>query len=145
MRPQLVSPLALLLFAVSSTMAFSQELVGDREARAAIEVRDLTRTEDGVSGVIVNLVPRELRDVRVLVQLVYHWPDEMHPGPESPSDAAVVTLAGPIPPGGSTPFRVAVGPRPDVAAGPDEPKTDFEIRASVIGWSEVGEPAIVPE
>ena len=128
--------LFLLLGAVGPGSA--QQLVGDDVARATIEVRDLTRTGDGVAGLVVNLSPREVRSVRVLVQLVYHWPDEMHPGPRSPSAAAVVVVDGPIPPGGSTAFRATLGGRPDVAAGPGDQQADFEPRASLLGWKEVG-------
>lgn len=134
-----IVPLALsmlLLFTAGGVSA--QQLVGDDAARARIELRDLARTAEGVSGVVVNRGPLELRRVRVLVQLVYHWPDEMHPGAESPSDAAVVTVDGPIPPGGAASFRATLGPRPDVAAGPVGQAAEFELRGAVLGWKEVG-------
>lgn len=136
---QIAAPFgALFLLVGAAGPAETQQIVGDDVARATIEVRDLTRTGDGVAGLVVNLSPREVRSVRVLVQLVYHWPDEMHPGPRSPSAAAVVVVDGPIPPGGSTAFRATLGGRPDVAAGPGDQQADFEPRASLLGWKEVG-------
>ena len=141
MRGAFVASLALVALVGSAESAPSQELTGDAEARSAIEVRDLRRTAEGISGVAVNRGRLELRKIRILVQLLYHWPDEMHPGPVSPSDATIVTIEGPVSPGEAAPFVGTLPTRPDVAAGPTRPEESaFELRAAVLGWSEVGVP-----
>lgn len=134
----IVSFLVLLALVALAGASFGQDLVREADVGSTLELRDLARTAEGISGIVVSRVPRELREVRILVQLVYHWPDEMHPGPDSPSAAAVVTVEGPIPPGGSAPFEARLAVRPDVAAGPATGGSDFEVRAAILGWSEVG-------
>ena len=37
-----------------------------------------------IEATLTNRGDRALRDVRLLIEYVYHWPDEMHPGDDSP-------------------------------------------------------------
>jgi hypothetical protein len=72
---------------------------------ARIAVRDVRVRDGAIEATLVNRGPREIRDVRLLVDYVYHWPDEMHPGDESPGRAWPHVVPGPIPPGASQPVR----------------------------------------
>lgn len=127
------SVLALVLVGVSGP---SRELVDPADVASTVEVLDLRRAGQTIEGHLVNRGDKELRDVRILVQLVYHWPKEMQPGPESPSRAIARTIEGPIPPGGRVPFVVELAARPEFSADQDRLPGRFEIRAAVLGWSE---------
>jgi hypothetical protein len=88
-----------------------------------------------VTGLVRNTSDDTLRDVRVLIQLVYHWPNEMHPGAESPSDAVVAEIAGPLEPGETAQF--------DATLPTGAPRGDFEPRVKVLGFTAVGPPTAV--
>ena len=128
----------LLLLAMLPAGAQSGELVGAGEAETKLVAEDVSAQAGTVTGRLHNRGTNEVRDVRLLVQLVYRWPDEYHPGSVNPSRAVLVDIPGPIPPGETTPFRVELSATPDVAAAP--PGSGFEVRAAVMGWSEVVPP-----
>jgi hypothetical protein len=125
----------------SVALAASLTLAGVTRA-AAVEPQsevDAVVSVDGVraEGCVIeatlhNRGSRELRDVRLLVECVYHWPDERHPGDESPGRAWTHVVPGPIPPGASETLRSAP---PGVA--PTAPGA-FEPRVRVLGFTERG-------
>jgi hypothetical protein len=104
------------------------------EVDARTSVGDLRVTGDAIEARLTNRGPHELRDVRVLVTYTHHWPDEMHPGDESPGHAWVHVVPGPLIPGQTETFRFA--PPGGLPTGPGR----FEPGAKVLGFTEVGAP-----
>ena len=83
-----------------------------------------------VEATLRNHGTRELRDVRLAIECVYHWPDEHHPGDDNPSRAWTYVVPGPIAPGARESMRSAP---PDPA--PPAPGR-FEPRVRVLGFQE---------
>ena len=96
----------------------------------AVEVADVRIADRAVEATLRNRSAHALRNVRLMVDLVYHWPNETHPGDVSPGTAFVHVVAGPIAPGASELVR-AVPP----GGYPDAPGT-FEPRVKVLGFVE---------
>lgn len=71
-----------------------------------IEVRDIQATATGVSGLLVNRTSHAIRKVQLTVTDTFVFSDDGKPSRGDPSRAGRFT-AGPIPPGGSRPFRYA--------------------------------------
>ncbi len=138
MRWRCRAPL-LLLLALLPAGGLAGEFVGPEEAETELVAENVSAHAGTVRGRLHNRGAHEVRDVRLLVQLVYRWPDEYHPGAVNPSRAVLVGVPGPIPPGEAAPFRVELSATPDVAAGP--PGSGFEVRAAVMGWTEALPPA----
>jgi hypothetical protein len=99
---------------------------------ARTSVADVRVSGDAIEGRLTNRGPHELRDVRLLVTYTHHWPDEMHPGDESPGNAWVHVVPGPLIPGESETFRFT--PPGGLPTGPGR----FEPGAKVLGFTEVG-------
>jgi len=75
------------------------------EADASVAVRDVREVDGAIVATIRNQSAREISDVRLLIEYVYHWPDETQPGDESPGRAWSHVVPGPIAPGASAPLR----------------------------------------
>jgi hypothetical protein len=98
---------------------------------AVVEVSGVRAGPDGIEAILTNRGASELRDVRLLIDYVYHWPDETRPGDESPGKAWPHVVPGPIPPGASERIRFAPpGGLPSAAGG------RFEPRIEVLGFVE---------
>jgi hypothetical protein len=100
---------------------------------AVVGIEGVRAEGDAIAATLENRGARELRDVRLLVQWVYDWPDEFHPGDASLGRAWVHVVPGPIAPGGREPF--VFHPPGGLPSGPGR----FEARAQVLGFTEVGE------
>lgn len=98
---------------------------------AVVEVSGVRAGPDGIEAILTNRGASELRDVRLLIDYVYHWPDEMHPGDESPGKAWRHLVPGPIPPGASE--RIRFSPPGGL---PSAPGGRFEPRIEVLGFVE---------
>jgi hypothetical protein len=101
---------------------------------ARTSVADVRVDGGAIEGRLTNRGPHELRDVRVLVTYTHHWPDEMHPGDDSPSNAWVHVVPGPLIPGETETFRFA--PPGGLPTGPGR----FEPGAKVLGFTETTVP-----
>jgi hypothetical protein len=99
-----------------------------------IEVRDIQATATGVSGLLVNRTSHAIRKVQLTVTDTFVFSDEGNPSRDDPSRAGRFTCAGPIPPGGSRPFRYA-----RAASLPERNDGRFETRVTVS--SITGQPA----
>jgi hypothetical protein len=75
------------------------------EVDASVAVRDVREADGAIEATISNRSPHEISDVRLLIDYIYHWPDETHPGDESPGRAWSHVVPGPIAPGASAPLR----------------------------------------
>jgi hypothetical protein len=75
------------------------------EIDARVVVGDASVRDGAIEATLTNRTPREIRDVRLLIEYVYHWPDEMHPGDESPGRAWPHVVRGPIAPGATEALR----------------------------------------
>jgi hypothetical protein len=98
-----------------------------------VAVEDVRAADGAIEARLTNRSPRELRDLRVQIEYVYHWPDEMHPGDESPGRAWSHVVAGPLAPGASE--RIVFHPPGGLPTAPGR----FEPRVQVLGFTEVGE------
>lgn len=74
------------------------------EVDADVVVSDVGTANGAIEATITNRSASEISDVRLLIDYVYHWPDETHPGDESPGRAWSHVVPGPISPGASAPL-----------------------------------------
>jgi hypothetical protein len=101
------------------------------EVDTVVEVTGVRAGEGGIEAILTNRGTSELRDVRLLIDYVNHWPDETRPGDESPGKAWPHVVPGPIPPGASERIRFSPpGGLPSAAGG------RFEPRIEVLGFVE---------
>jgi hypothetical protein len=98
-----------------------------------LQVHDVKAQGDAVTARVTNPTDREARDVRLLVQRVYRWPNEFHPTANSPSAATVEPLGMSVPPGSTVQFRGSL-PGSSAKGG------SFETRVEVLGYELVGNP-----
>jgi hypothetical protein len=107
-------------------------VVPSSEAAKTIVVKDLTVKDDLVSGTVVNKSSATVRDVTLLLQQVWQWKDERHPGTDSPGRALPFTLPGDVAPNASAPFTFKTPPLPQRSDG------RFVTTMDVSGFTEVG-------
>jgi|GEM_PF-4782775 len=98
---------------------------------AVVEVVDVRASGDAIEATLVNRGARDLHDVRLLFEWLYHWPDEYRPGDESPGRAWTHVAAGPIEPGTRQTVRSAPPGGLPLAPGA------FEPRVQVLGFREI--------
>ena len=104
------------------------------EVESSVSVGDVAVSEGRIEATLTNRGAHELRNVRVLISYVYHWPEEHHPGDDSPGHAWTHVVPGPLAPGASAPLSFA--PPGGLPEGPGQ----FEPRVQVLGFTEVGAP-----
>jgi hypothetical protein len=113
--------------------ASAEKIDSPREVDAVLAVSDVRVDGDAIAATLTNRGAHPLRDVRLLVEYVYHWPAEMKPGPDNPGRAWPHVVPGPIAPGASEPVRYEPAGGLPIAAG------TFEPRIQVFGYTQVGE------
>jgi hypothetical protein len=128
------------LFAVLGFVAVTraaEETIGAREPelQKIVVVLDVRAEPDQVSGVLVNLSSKPVRNVRVRIDRSWLWADERRVGgtEESPGRSTVYTVPGEIPPGG----RFAFTYRPESPL-PQRSNGRFETSVSVLGPEQTG-------
>lgn len=102
------------------------------EVDATVSVESVRSERCTVEATVRNAGVRPLRNVRLLVECVYHWPDEHHPGDVSPGRAWTHVVPGPIAPGAT---ETVISAPPD---GPPSSPGTFEARVRVLGFTEAG-------
>jgi hypothetical protein len=127
-----LAPLALAAAALALSAA-APALDVPADVEAAVAVSDVRVADGAIEARIANRGARELRDVRLQIEYVYLWPDEMHPGDESPGRAWSHVVPGPLAPGASE--RILFRPPGGLPTAPGR----FEPRVEVLGFREVGE------
>lgn len=108
------------------------EIMSAADANPEVEVTNVGSENGVISGVVINRSPEPVRDVRVLIDHVWYWNNERHPGDFSPGRSEFYTIQGAIPPGGSLPFRFESSPLPQRADG------HFETMAHVTEFTQIG-------
>lgn len=134
MKPMLFLSAAALGAALLSAGAPARAVDAAADVDARVALSEVRADGDAIEGRLTNRGPHELRDVRLLLTYTYHWPDEVHPGDESPGHAWVHVVPGPLIPGASETFRFA--PPGGLPTGEGR----FEPGGQVLGFTEVGEP-----
>lgn len=125
--------LSLVMLAASSALAQAPaEVVDERLTRQEIEIADLFAQPERVQGLVVNRSDATLRGVTLLVQYSWLWTDERNPGEDVMSFAALTSVAGDIPPGGSAGFAYT----PDRVL-PSRTDGYYKIDVSVRGFRKV--------
>ena len=126
----LVVALALGSFAVA-VPALAQDLVSPDEVSRALVIRNLTVSDDTVSGVLVNKTLLPLAEVRLLLRATFLWKKERAPQTrgENPGRAIYFDVPGTIPPAGVVAFSYKPDP-------PLERRKDgrFETTVEVVGF-----------
>jgi hypothetical protein len=112
-----------------STNAMTVEIADD-DATEAIGVTDVYRRGDSVVGTLVNRGNDVVRDIRLLIDLPFLWANEFRPGEDNPGRATVMTVAGPLEPGGRLDFEFT--PNPPLPVRADGRYTDPRVR--VMGY-----------
>lgn len=75
-----------------------------------VQIAEVTRHGDAVTGKIVNRGDAEIRDIRLLIAMPFLWANEVKPGDESPGRSSVLTVAGPLAPRGTLAFEFTPNP-----------------------------------
>lgn len=91
---------------------------------------DVRADPNQVSGVLVNVSDKVMRNVRILLDRSWLWADERHPAAaeDDPGRAAVYTVPGEILPSGQLPFTYR-----GAGSLPQRPDGHFTTSVSVVG------------
>jgi hypothetical protein len=132
-RLAVVSFAALALAGIA--IAAEDTMVIPERGQKIVEVRDVRMQPDQVSGVLVNLSSKLVRNVRVRIDRSWLWKNERHPGPDqdNPGSSVFYAVPGEIPPGGRLPFTY----RLDTAL-PQRSDGSFDISVSVVSLDQIG-------
>ena len=127
-----VTALGVFLWAQPAPAVTQQTEIISADTNPEVEVTNV-RAEDGsVTGTVTNRSSQPVRNVRVLIDHVWHWKNERHPGEDNPGRAEFYTIQGEIPPGGSLPFKLDEAPLPRRSDG------RFQTIAHVIEYVQIG-------
>lgn len=105
-----LAPAVGLVVPTRSTTAATIELAEDRARTDEIQVMDVARKGEAVTGLLVNRSDAQIRDIRLLIDMPFLWANEVKPGDESPGRSAVLTVAGPLEPRGKLAFEFTPNP-----------------------------------
>jgi hypothetical protein len=132
MRAALVFALALPL-ALVALGSGAETLEGPEAVDRVVTVSDVRAADGAVEATLHNRGSAALRDVRLLIDCVYDWPEERQPGATSPGRAWVHVVPGPIAPGGALAVRFV--PPDGLPSGPGA----FRTSVKVLGFTAVGD------
>jgi hypothetical protein len=90
--------------AVAADVGSNEQLVSPERMADLVEVRDVTGDGGVVSGTLVNRSSHAVRNVRLRINHLWLWNDEMHPGEDRYSRTDTYTVPGEIPAGGTRTF-----------------------------------------
>ena len=114
-------------------LAAAPIIVSGEDASRLVTVTEVQVQNGKVSGVLVNNSHHPIRDVALVIDHVWLWSDERHPGEDSPGRTAYYTAHHEIPANASAPFTYEpVPPLPQRTDG------HFETSVAVVGLVEVG-------
>ena len=83
------------------------QLVSTERMADVVDVRNVSQSDGTVTGTVVNRSSHPIRNVRLRVDYLWLWNDEMHPGNDQYSRVDTYTLPGEIAPGESRTFTYA--------------------------------------
>lgn len=133
MKPALVLFAAALAAVVASAPAATAQ-DAPAAVEASVSIGPVSVSAGRIETTLTNRSPRELRNVRVLVTYTYHWPDERHPGDDTPGHAWAHVVPGPLAPGASAALSFAP------PGGLPTSEGRFDPGVQVLGFTEVGAP-----
>jgi hypothetical protein len=137
MMPISVAAAAALIFSLLSgpaARAASETIVSGEDASRVLGLADVKVKAGTVSGVLVNKSPHPIREVQLLIDHVWFWNDERHPGEDNPGRSDYYTVHGEVPLHGSLPFTYH--PSPPL---PRRGDGHFGTSVQVVGFVEVGQ------
>jgi hypothetical protein len=119
--------------AVSPAPAQSGKVATTQEIGSVVALRDVRVDGRVVTGTVVNLSHRGLRDVRLLIRHAWLWRDERNPGYDNPGRTDTYVVPGEIPAGGTYALNYVIEP-------PLPERTDgrFVTTVEIVGFTEVG-------
>src|SRR5262249_9625670 len=91
---------------VGETRVVPEAQVVPPDRQTTVVVRDVRGGDDAVSGVVANRASDPVRNVRLLIDHVWLWGDERHPGDDDFSRLDDYVVPQEIPPGGQVSFTV---------------------------------------
>ena len=130
---------ALLIAVVSLSARGETDVLQPRAAEAVVALMDVSTAGGVVSGALENHGSLPVKDVKLLVQQSYRWPNERKPGAVDPGRSAQLVVADTIPPGGRATFKNDGGPLPKTADG-----GSFETTVQVLSFDVVTPPEFPP-
>lgn len=98
-----------MLCLVPITLAVAADIADDA-VRGDIQVTDVSRRGDSVTGNLVSRTDAQIRDIRLLVDMPFLWANEVKPGDDSPGRSSVLTVEGPLAPRGTLAFEFTPNP-----------------------------------
>jgi hypothetical protein len=119
--------------ALGATALRAAEVVPVGELSRYVAVRGVNESSDGaVSGTVVNVSSRPVKEVELHITHEWLWKNEFHPGEDNPGRLGTITLHDEIAPGGEARFSY----RPDP---PLPPRTDghFVTKVDVAGLTAI--------
>lgn len=128
-----------LLICIESTLASADTFLTAPEASQIVAVRDVTVHDDVVSGEVVNMSPRPIRDVQLLIRQIWHWKNEFRPGNNDPGIAEYYTAREIILPGKNVPFTYKL-----TSLMPSQSDGQFESVVTVAGFTQIYQPGEEP-
>ena len=124
--------LGVLLWMTEASVASAQTALPAPDTSRIVTIRNVRVQDAFVSGEIINVSPRQLRDVQLLIRRIWHWNSEFRPGENPPGFADYFTLMEEIPAGESVRFTYRLPVQP-----PIRPDGFFETVVTVAGFAEV--------
>jgi len=109
--------------------------LSEHALEAVVEIQDVRVQPDHVTGMLVNLSGKIVRDVQVRIDRTWLWTNERHPGDsnDDPGRSVVYAVPGKMQPGG----RLAFTYRFDTPA-PQRTDGRFETSVSVVSLEQAG-------
>jgi hypothetical protein len=104
-------------------------------AEAVVALKNVSTSGGVVSGAIENHGALPVKDVKLLIQQSYRWPDERKPGAADPGRSSQLVVADTIQPGGRATFKHDGGPLPTTVDG-----GSFETTVQVLSFDVVTPP-----
>jgi len=132
MLSAILGTLVIVVLWAAQARAAEESVISGSEASGVVSVVDV-RSEDGVvSGIVLNNSNELARNVQLLIRHPWLWNNERHPGADSPGQAELYVVPGPVPPHGNVKFQYQGSPLPERSDG------RFTTQVEVVGFTQVG-------
>lgn len=115
-----------------AALAGPDTVLSVQEAAQTVAVRNVMVQDNAVSGEIVNMSTRQLREVQLLIRHVWHWKNEFRPGQNPPAMAEFYTVEEEVSPGGTARFTYR-----SPSQLPSRSDGHFDTEVSVAGFTAI--------
>ncbi|HTN69619.1 MAG TPA: hypothetical protein VMO00_00855 [Methylomirabilota bacterium] len=112
--------------------SFSQSVASQERVANVLAIDKLAIQDGTVTGELRNKSSHALRDVQLLINYVWLWKNERHPGKDDPGRSIYYSVPGELSVGGSNRFQYT--PSPPL---PKRMDGSFQISVSIAGYTEV--------